>query len=380
MITMGKLTAAKPALLSLALAVAAQAATGAITNPTSSTTIWKDTAGGEIINNCGNILQLGGTFYWYGWDKYAKTVQVYTSTTLGSNSWQRRATLINDGGWHGRPDVIKHPSGTYVMIVACSTPNDPGRNGLQYYTSSSPLGPFALQLQENQVINGSGDFVDMGDKGIYQDDDTSQTAYLLCTTDDGGNQNGTTKIVKLNSNYIGQNSVMQSWTVTTNRREALAIFKRKGAYYLTSSGTYGWASTATWYKTSSSISGAFSTLAVVPTSPSSSDSFNTQHDFILKIVGTATTNYVYCGDRWSQDTGAGFGRNAWYHVTFDASGVPTINGEDTWTIDAATGVINGAPQTLTVAPAKDAMVKEAAATTNFGSGFHGRPGVNPLAP
>jgi autotransporter-associated beta strand protein len=311
------------------------ASPGIIRNPTSADTIWRDTAGRELINFCGNILQVGDTFYWYGWDKYAKTVKVYSSKTLGSDTWKREAILINDGKYHGRPDVIYNATtGTYVMIVKFSS--SIGRDGLQYMTSSSPTGPFTTQLLEHKVIN-DGDGVNMGDKGVYQDDDPARTAYLLATTDDGGNVNGTTKIVRLKSSYIGQEAVIQSWTVTTGRREALAMVKRNGIYYLTSSATSGWDSSLTRYKTAASIAGTWSALANVRTVPSSTDSFNTQHDFVLTIVGTVTTSYMYAGDRWSQDTGIGFGRNAWYPLTFDSQGVPWIHGDDLWSIDPVTG-------------------------------------------
>src|SRR4051812_4985111 len=95
-----------------------QGAVATINNPPGDTTAWNDTAGNRIKNNCGGMLQDGGTFYWYGWDPTTNTVNVYTSTTLGSSSW----TKVSNGnfpmfgsGFHGRPDVIKHLSGTYVM-------------------------------------------------------------------------------------------------------------------------------------------------------------------------------------------------------------------------------------------------------------------------
>ncbi len=356
--------------LALPAAPFVQAATATISNPPGNTTAWNDTGGNRIKNNCGGMLQDGGTFYWYGWDPTSNTVNCYTSTTLGSSSW----TKVSNGnfpmfgsGFHGRPDVIKHPTnGTYVMVVEFSSV--PGRNGIEYLTSTSPTGPFVSQQKDDFVLGG----ISMGDKGLYQDDDASKTAYLLCTTDDGGVNNSTTKIVKLNANYIGQNSVIQSWTYSP-KREALAMFKRNGIYYLTASRTLGWSSSETPYKTASSITGTFTQWATMPTNPTSTDSFDTQHDFIVTIVGSSTTSYFYMGDRWGHELFPSdptkFNNNAWYPITFDNSAVPvpTLQGNASWTINAATGVINGTPQTLTVAPSKDAMVKFAAPTTNFGT-------------
>ena len=372
-----KILRSKVILPALALlgAAGALAATATINNPPGITTAWNDTAGNRIKNNCGGMLQVGSTFYWYGWDPLSHTVNCYTSTTLGSSSW----TKVTSGGFpmfgsgfHGRPDVIKHPTnGTYVMIVECST-SGTGRNGVQFYTATSPTGPFTFQRQDNQVkLNNSGGWVNMGDKGLYQDDDAAKTAYLLCTTDDGGTTNSTTKIIKLSADYLTQVSVIQSWTYTP-KREALAMFKRNGTYYLTASRTLGWNSSETPYKTASSITGTFTQWAAMPTSPGSTDSFDTQHDFIVKIVGTSATSFFYMGDRWGHErTGVStnFNNNAWYPITFNASGVPTLEGDSSWTINAATGVINGSttPVTVNVSPAKDSMVKFAAQGTNFGT-------------
>lgn len=355
------------------------AATATIDNPPGTTTAWTDTTGNRIANNCGCLLQDGATFYWYGFDPLTNTVNCYTSTTLASSSW----TKVTTGGfpmfgssWHGRPDVIKHPTnGTYVMVVEGKPgTGNPGRNTVDYYTATNPAGPFTFAQKDYQVmLNNSGGLVNMGDKGLFQDDDTARTAYLLCTSDDNGVTNSTTKIIKLNANYIGQNTMVQSSASPSPKREALAMMKRNGTYYLTSSYTSGWNSSPTTYKTASSIAGGFSsTWLAMPTNPAgSTNSFDTQHDFIVKIAGSSTTSYFYMGDRWGRqlapsDTSK-VNNNAWFPITFDASGVPTLKGDASWTINVATGVINGQPQTLTFAPTKDAMVKEFSPNTNFGT-------------
>src|SRR3954470_17847674 len=122
----------------------ALAAAGTINNPTGYTTAWNDKAGNRIANNCGYILQVGTTFYWYGWDPTTNQVNCYTSTTLGSASWTKVTTggfPMFGSGFHGRPAVIFNSSTSkYVMIVEFSSPV--GRNGIEYLTSSGPGGPF----------------------------------------------------------------------------------------------------------------------------------------------------------------------------------------------------------------------------------------------
>ncbi|MES2697410.1 MAG: DNRLRE domain-containing protein [Verrucomicrobiota bacterium] len=371
---------ARGALLALAFVSPLVAATATITNPPGSTTAWTDTSGNRIANNSGCILQDGGTFYWYGFDPLTNTVNCYTSTTLGSGSWTKVTTggfPMFGSGWHGRPDVIKHPTnGTYVMVLEGKPgTGNPGRNAIDYYTATSPTGPFTFAQKDFQaMLNNTGGWVNMGDKGLYQDEDVNKTAYLLCTTDDGGTPNSTTKIIKLNPNYIGQQSVIQSSTSPSPKREALAMFKRNGVFYLLSSHTAGWSSSPTTYKTATSIAGTWSaSWMAVPTNPAGSpDSFDTQHDFILRIVGTTATSFIYLGDRWGRQLAPGdtskVNNSAFFPLTFDAGGVPTLKGDASWTIDAVTGIVNGAPQTLTFTAVKDAHVREFYPTTNYGTG------------
>jgi len=339
---------------------------GTISNPQGITTTWYDQTGTIIKNQCGCIMEDGGTFYWYGWDMSQSRVNCYKSATLSSNNWSK---VWNDyfpmfgSGFHGRPDVIKHPTnGTYVMIVEFISTL--GRNGIEYLTSTSPTGQFVSVKKEDYVLGN----ISMGDKGIYQDDDVAKTAYLLCTTDDVNGENSKTKIVKLNANYIGQNSVIQSWQATP-RHEALAMFKRNGKYYLTASCTSWWNSSATYYKTASSITGTWTEWKVLPTNSTSNNSFDTQHDFIVKIVGSSVTSYFYMGDRWGYErTGisTNYNNNAWFPLTFDSSGVPTLQGKSSWTINPVSGVIDGESQMISFSPTKDAMVKLIAHDLNFG--------------
>ena len=296
--------------------------------------VWHDSAGNEIIAQGGSMLKVGGTYYWYGFDtSSADDVRCYSSTDLAH--WTFVGISWNGTTWHGRPDVLFNSStGKYVMIT--ETPNGRGRNGVAYLTSSTPTGVFTLQRTDTSV-----DGQNMGDHSVFQD--TDGTAYLLAVTDDIGvprdQQNLYMRIVKLNPDYLSQNSVIMRWTNSpSDKREAPSILKRGSTYYFFTSRTNGWGSSETKYWRSTSLSGGWSALTLAGTVPSSSDSFNTQHDFIITVNGTAGTSYIYAGDRYSQFTGVGVGKNAWYPLTFDGNGNPTINGYGQWSIDVATGL------------------------------------------
>jgi hypothetical protein len=299
--------------------------------------VWRDTSGNEVLAQGGSMIQIGSTFYWYGYDTSGADVRLYTSTDL--KNWIHGGIMVNGSGWRGRPDVIYNSStAKYVMLT--EAPNGSGRNAVYYYTATSPSGPFTFQRSDSTIFG-----VPMGDHAAFKD--TDGNAYLLAVTDDNGVANGTFKIVKLNSDYLSLHSIVKSWTAATgDKREAPSILKRGSTYYLFTSRTVGWSSSETKYWKSTSLSSGWSALTLAPTTPTSGDSFNTQHDFVITVNGSKGTSYICAGDRYSQFTGVGVGKNAWYPLTFDGNGTPTINGYGQWTIDAATGLWsanNGGP-------------------------------------
>ena len=119
-------------------------------------------------------------------------------------------------------------------------------------------------------------------------------------------------------------------------REACHIVKVGDIYYWFSSGLVGWNSSATMYATARNLAGPWSNLKRLRTEPLSQDSFNTQHDFIVAVTGTETTTYVYAGDRYSQWTQRGPGRNIFLPLVWE-NGEPLLRWHKDWKIDTVTG-------------------------------------------
>lgn len=94
--------------------------------------------------------------------------------------------------------------------------------------------------------------------------------------------------------------------------------------------------------TAKSLAGPWSPLKALPTDPSSSDSYNTQHDFVVPIVGSQATTWVYVGDRYSQWTGKGTGRNIFLPLLWK-DGSPTLEWCRRWKIDVAAGTCEELP-------------------------------------
>jgi hypothetical protein len=77
-------------------------------------------------------------------------------------------------------------------------------------------------------------------------------------------------------------------------------------------------------------------LKLLRTEPFSQDSFNTQHDFVLPVTGSESTTYVYVGDRYSQWTKRGPGRNIFLPLTWE-NGEPLLRWRQGWRLDVSTG-------------------------------------------
>jgi hypothetical protein len=113
-------------------------------------------------------------------------------------------------------------------------------------------------------------------------------------------------------------------------------------YYWLSSALVGWNSSATMYATAKDLAGPWSGLKLLRTEPPSKDSYNTQHDFVIPVVGSETTTYVYAGDRYSQWTKRGPGRNVFLPLIWE-DGEPALRWHKDWKIDVQSGRFSPVP-------------------------------------
>ena len=314
-------------------------------------TVWKDTSGNEIWCNGGHMIREGDTFYWVGYETKPRTgfrsIKLYSSANLADwkfeNDILRPEGPLSILGWAGRPGLLHNRSTKkYVLIIEAD---------------SQQWERHKVGFAQSDTINGGYKFVQYvypegnrstGDQSVYQE---GKDGYLICTLDkliDGKRYlNQSLAIFKLTPDFLniekkvyeGFDNVNGDPSVYPRHhtgREASHIIKVKGVYYWFSSGLEGWNSTQTKYATATSLSGPWSDLKVLPTEPVSKDSFNTQHDFIIPVVGNEATTYVYVGDRYSQHHGRGVGRNIFLPLIWE-DGAPTLQWYSAWSIDAVKG-------------------------------------------
>lgn len=333
-------------------------------------TLWQDTDGQEIKAQGGCILEDGKVFHWIGpefesGDFHFRAINHYTSTDL--QTWKKLTPLltpttpglsavpITATTWVGRPWVLKRAADDYVMwMEAGKLAGSAYRNRFVSFHATSLSGPWTFATSHVSLPDGAGTHFPLGDLGAYHDVSTG-SAYLLYTFDKG-EDNGYQAIVKLSSDFRkaltpAEGGVVAEFPKTEYYgQEAAAVFKRGGTYYHIMSDTRGWRPSVTRYRTATRMGPAseWSALKEVRLQPSGDAySYRTQHDFVLPVVGSDTTTFIYCGDRWSlfgeTDYNGALGRQAWFPLTFDAAGAPTLNAPEfagnggDWSLDLVTG-------------------------------------------
>ncbi|MCC7146983.1 MAG: family 43 glycosylhydrolase [Phycisphaeraceae bacterium] len=328
----------------LALAIVALARTD-LASVIQNGSVWYDTAGQPIYNNGGNMIQEGDTFYWVGYDTapgHTGQINLYASKDLAS--WNFVKTIIRRTGefsdiwWAGRPSLIRQPdTGQYVCVFEADGPNWE-RHKIGFAVADTIDGVYhRANVQYPEPARSAGDI------SVYQEGDR---AYLLATMDDDilgvKYRNRSLAIYELTPDFTAVQAKVYEGFRNVNgepdwpprehsSREGSHIIKKDGLYYWFSSGLAGWNSSATKYATAENLAGPWSSLQWLATDPFSMDSFNTQHDFIIPVAGPDGTTYLYVGDRYSQWTGFGTGRNIFLPLAWN-DGVPTLVWQNSWSV------------------------------------------------
>ncbi len=332
------------ALLFAVLAGAGNTAAPARTGNIENGSVWHDTAGNEIWCNGGQMLFEGGKYYWIGYDtgpKHPWRIKLYSSTDLVDwtflNDVMREEDFTPRFTWAGRPGLLHNRrTGKYVVIFEAQT-RDLFRHRVGYAVCDRIDGRYTLAHAEYPEKDRS-----TGDQSLYQEGDD---AYLVTVLDSPGLKrpiNACLAIFKLTPDYLhaGKKLFEGFNCIDTGIRgnEALHIVRVDGTYYLFASDLLWWCSSETQYATAKSLAGPWSKMRPLRTEPHSFASYNTQHDFIITINGTKRTSYVYAGDRYSQWTGVGTGRNIFLPLEF-AGGEPVLRWRSSWRPDTVAGEV-----------------------------------------
>ena len=322
---------------------AAKAAQVSVLNGTQFTT----TTGASIQAHGGGVIKVGPYYYWFGENRNPNStffaVSCYRSTDL--KNWEfRNNVLTANSSPELNPANIERPkvvfnsnTGRYVMWMHWE-------NGVHYGEARAAVASSAT-VDGNYTYHGSfrplanTGVVDHGKPGYMSRDctlfvDTDGIGYFISAA----NENADLHVYRLTFDYLAiDNLVVKLWV--GQKREAPAMFKRNGYYFLVTSGATGWSPNQQKYAFSTSIASGWSN----PTNFADSVCYHSQTTFVLPIQGSSTTSFLYLGDRWA---GAWGGRvndstYVWLPLTFPTNTSLSMSWRNTTTIDAATGALGG---------------------------------------
>nr|WP_243865264.1 fibronectin type III domain-containing protein [Paenibacillus lupini] len=301
---------------------------------------------------------------------------LYKDRTDTDNIWAdiRKGRIVE------RPKVVYNDETKKYVMWAHIDGDKNADNDAQNYgkaqagvaISDSPTGPFVYQrsYRMDMAPAGQTDYhpSDKGmarDMNLFKDDDG--TAYLIYSSE----ENLTIYISKLTPDYLDvagwhkdgltdeDGNPVRDTTYKSvygvdyvrvfpgAQREAPAMFKYKGKYYMITSGATGWAANQNKYTVADNIFGTWSPMTdpFVRTSASDPDptkAFNTQSTYVIPVDAQAG-KFIYVGDIWNGGNFANDGaKYVFLPIEFGMGTDIAIKWYSSWTTDLldAMGQVN----------------------------------------
>jgi hypothetical protein len=321
----------------LVTAAPAQAAPQTIANGTRFT----DTSGNALHAHGGGVLKVGNYYYWFGEHRNAdntfRYVDAYRSTDL--KNWEFRNHVLTQASDPElatanieRPKVMYNAStGTFVMWMH-------KENGTDYSEARAAV---AVSDTVDGDYTWRGSFRPLGQhmsRDITVFVDTDGAGYMVSAA----RENYDLHIYRLTADYTGIASlVADPWH--GGHREAPALFKRGGVYFMLTSGATGWNPNQQQYATATSLAGPWTAM----TNVGDSTAYGSQTAYVLPVQGSSGTSYLYMGDRWGNSFGGTVNdsRYVWLPLTFPSATSMSMAWSPEITIDTAAGTVTGTSAT-----------------------------------
>lgn len=303
-------------------------------------TQWLDTAGNPINAHGGGILYHDGKYYWYGEYKKGETIlpdwatwECYRTDVTGVSCYSSPDMLnwtfegivlpaVTDDPDHDlhtskvleRPKVVYNKkTGKFVMWAHVESA-DYSKAAAGVAVSDSPTGPFKYlrSFRPNDAMSRDQTiFVDDDGKAYqFASSENNATLYINELADDYLRPTG-----KFTRNFIGES------------REAPAVFKHDGKYYLLSSGCTGWDPNQAELAVADSIMGEWKTIGDPCTGKDADKTFYAQSTYVQPVYGKKDL-VIAMFDRWNK-TDLENSRYVWLPLNFD-NGKITIPWIEKW--------------------------------------------------
>ena len=294
--------------------------------------LWNDIDGNPINAHGGCVIFENGTYYWFGEDRtgfVSNGVSCYQSTDL--YNWKRLGLSLKTSGEpqedlndisHGRlferPKVIYNPKTKKFVMWAHVESADYSKACAGVAISDSPTGEFTYlgSFRPNGAMSR--------DQTVFVDDDGR--AYHFYSSEN----NATLYISELTDDYQ-RPSGRYTRNFVKESREAPAVFKRNGKYYMLSSGCTGWDPNQAELAVADSIMGEWKTIGNPCTGTDADKTFYAQSTYVQKVMGKKDM-YIAMFDRWNKKDLEN-SRYVWLPFSFEGDKI-TIPWRDKWNFDS----------------------------------------------
>ena len=264
-------------------------------------------------------------YYWYGESRptsgwCATGVSCYSSTNL--INWKYEGIVLSDSSTNStgntpvleRPKVIYNDSTKkYVMWMHIDY-SDYSLANAGVAISDSPTGPF--KYLGNERLNSAMS----RDMTLYKDDDGK--AYLFSSSE----ENATMYVSLLSNDYLTQSGTYKR-NLINQSREAPAVFKYNGKYYMISSACTGWAANEAKYATANSPIGPWTLISDPCVGTNASTTFGGQSTFVLPI-DAKNGKFIFMADKWNSSNLIS-STYIWLPLTMN-NNKPVITWYDSW--------------------------------------------------
>src|SRR4029079_9142214 len=152
--------------------------------------------------------------------------------------------------------------------------------------SDNPAGPYKYlgSVQPNGQMSR--------DMTLFKDDDNK--AYLIYSSEN----NNTMHVCLLSDDYLSPTKTWSRILVDRNR-DAPALFKNKGKYYLVTSACTGWSPNAASYAVAAQPLGPWKEYDNPCTGEGAETTFQSQSTFVLPVKAK-TGEYIFMADKWNK--------------------------------------------------------------------------------
>lgn len=341
-----RLQAAALGVAAVVLAPLAQSNTAYAANASSidSGADWTDSRGELVRAGGAGLFKAGSKYYWVGEDHSGQTggygtywwfqkLRCYSSSDLTNWKYEGDALSRELSGDLGpnriveRPKVVYNAATKQYVLYAHIDSSNYADAKVGVAVSDTPCGPYSYRGSFRPLGNESRDM------SLFQDSDG--TAYLLSSA----NSNADSVIYRLSPDYLSVESEVHRFA--GQHREAPALAKKDGTYFLVTSGSTYWSPNMQKYATTTELGGPWSEFADL--TPRVGDSYASQIANILPVTGTEGTTYVFAGDRWKGDS-ISESRYVWLPLTLDpVARTARMDWYDKWQVDTKRGTWKPSP-------------------------------------